>query len=164
MTSICVDTSFLISFADKGRPNHQAAMEYFRYAVENEFRICLSTLVIAEFEVKQRITDLPLSNFEVVPFSARHAVEAAKFHRTLTDLKSPDDGPRHVVRNDLKILAQAELEGCQTVLGEDSNTLTRWTEKLHNAGHTQIRSILLKNGFLPEELNDPNQKGLNLGS
>jgi len=68
MTSICVDTSFLISFADPSRLHHSAAVAYFRYAAENDYRLCLSTLVIAEFEVKQRITDLPLSTFEIVPF------------------------------------------------------------------------------------------------
>lgn len=126
MTSICVNTSFLISLADQSRPHHATATQYFRYAVENGYTLVLSALVIAEFEVKQRITDLPLLNFQLLPFSARHAIKSAEFHRDLATVPKQDEAARHVVRNDLKILAQSELEGCVVILGEDANTLTRW--------------------------------------
>ena len=163
MNSICVDTSYLISFADPSRPHHEAAVQYFRYAVQSGIRLCLSTLVISEFEVKQKITDLPLSHFEVVPFSARHAVRSAELLRKISGIPAPDDAARHVVRNDLKILAQADIEGCSVILGEDARTLTKWAESLLKVGETNVRSVLLRDGFVPDELNDPEQKGLDLG-
>lgn len=41
MLKICVDTSFLISFADDSRPNHSTAMDYFRHCVANGHLLCL---------------------------------------------------------------------------------------------------------------------------
>lgn len=69
MLKICVDTSFLISFADDTRPNHSTAVDYFRHCVANGHLLCLSTLVVSEFEVGQPASDLPLQHFHIIPFN-----------------------------------------------------------------------------------------------
>lgn len=127
MLKICVDTSYLISFADDSLSlNHSTAVDYFRHCVANGYLLCLSTLVVSEFEVAQPASDLPLQHFHIVPFNFRHAVRSADYHKIIKGLPAPDAADRHVVRNDFKILAQADIEQCQVILTEDANTLTRW--------------------------------------
>jgi predicted nucleic acid-binding protein len=162
MVKICVDTSFLISFADPSRPNHPVAVEYFRHCVGNGHMLCLSTLVVAEFEVMQPISDLPLGNFHILPFNFRHAVESANYHRQIKGTVPVDEANRSVVRNDLKILAQAQIEECSIILTEDANTLTRWAERLRGSDHCRVSSILLRDGFRPAELKNPDQKTLGI--
>lgn len=162
MVKICVDTSFLITFADPSRSNHPVAVEYFRHCVGNGHMLCLSTLVVAEFEVKQPISDLPLGNFHILPFNFRHAVESANYHRQIKGSEPVDEANRSVVRNDLKILAQAQIEECSIILTEDANTLTRWAERLHGSDLCRVSSILLKDGFRPDELKNPDQKTLGI--
>jgi len=162
MVKICVDTSFLITFADPSRPHHSVAVDYFRHCVGNGHMLCLSTLVVAEFECGQPITDLPLGNFQIIPFNFRHAVASANFHRQLKSSDPVDDASRSVVRNDLKILAQAEIEECSIILSEDANTLTRWAGRLKTSNQCRVSSILLKDGFRADELKNPEQKTLGI--
>jgi hypothetical protein len=90
MLKICVDTSYLISFADPERPNHSTAVDYFRHCVANGYLLCLSTLVVSEFEVGQPASDLPLQHFHIVPFNYRHAVRSADYHKVIKGLPAPD--------------------------------------------------------------------------
>jgi hypothetical protein len=158
MLKICVDTSFLISFADDTRPNHSTAVDYFRHCVANGHLLCLSTLVVSEFEVGQPTSDLPLQHFHIIPFNFRHAVRSADYHKVIKGMPAPDSSDRHVVRNDLKILAQADIEQCLAILTEDANTLTRWADQLGKTNSCSVAPVLLKDGFRPEELVDPDQK------
>lgn len=162
MLKICVDTSYLISFADGSRPNHSTAVDYFRHSVANGYLLCLSTLVVSEFEVGQPASDLPLQHFHIIPFNFRHAVRSADYHKIIKGLPAPDAAERQVVRNDLKILAQADIEQCQVILTEDANTLTRWANQLGKSNTCRVIPILLKDGFRPEELVDPDQKTLGI--
>ena len=58
-----VDTSFLITLADKTRPNHLVAKQYFQECLLRRIPLYLSAIVVSEFQVKQAINDLPLRNF-----------------------------------------------------------------------------------------------------
>jgi predicted nucleic acid-binding protein len=162
MVKVCVDTSFLITFADPSRPNHAVAVDYFRHCVGNGHILCLSTLVVAEFEYGQPISDLPLGNFHILPFNFRHAVASANYHRQIKGNEPVDGAGRSVVRNDLKIIAQAQIEECSIILSEDASTLTRWAERLRDSNHCRVSSILLKDGFRPDELKNPDQKTLGI--
>jgi hypothetical protein len=162
MVRICVDTSYLISFADPTRPNHQTAVDYYRYCVEKGHLLCLSTIVVAEFEVGQSASDLPLSHFFIVPFNFRHAVRSADYHRVIKGQSAPDDAGRNVVRNDLKLIAQADVEECLVILTEDENTLTKWAALLAKIDLCKVSSLLLKTGFRPGELVHPEQKSLGI--
>ena len=46
---VLLDTSYLITLADKNRPHHEAARRYWKYFLENEIPIYLSTVVVSEF-------------------------------------------------------------------------------------------------------------------
>jgi hypothetical protein len=159
-TRVLLDTSFLISFANPLRPHHAVAVEWFRHCVKNRIPLGLSTIVAAEFEMNERITDLPLRNFHVVPFNMPHAQKAGSFQNLLRD-RDPAD-KRNVVINDLKILAQAEVEQFGMILTEDANTLTKYANRLGEAGLGNVKALLLKEGFAPGRLQDPDQTEMDL--
>ena len=153
--SVLVDTSFLISFADGGRKHHAVAMEYHRYLLENSIPIYLSCLVAAEFAVRQPITDLPLRTFRVLPFNLPHAIRAAALD--FKELRKGEDA-RAIVKEDVKILAQAAVENIGHVLTEDAQTLYRYCEQLRTAGKISTKAIKLVDGFDASWFIDGGQK------
>lgn len=119
----------------------------------------VSTIAAGEFEVGQPVSDLPLQNFRILPYNLPHAIKAAalyKADRGLNPPKSPDD-KRPLVINDLKIIAQCEVEGIPLILTEDENTLARIVGRLRPTGHLRLRALLLKDGFIPGALAAPEQ-------
>lgn len=89
-------------------------------------------------------------------------MESTNYHRQIKGSDPVDSTNRSVVRNDLKILAQAQIEECGIILTEDETTLTRWAARLSGSNHCRVVSILLKDGFRPDELKDPEQKTLGI--
>jgi predicted nucleic acid-binding protein len=140
MNGILLDTSFLISFSDPNRPHHETAKQYYRKSLEREIPLFLSSIVIAEFEVKQPITDLPLRNMLVLPFNVDHA-RACGLMTGLINRSKTDDRVR--VKDDLKLIAQCACEGISHLLTEDSNTLVKYMQ----SSNQPTKPILLKHGF-----------------
>lgn len=163
MLQVSLDTSFLISFADPARPNHLVAVEYFRHCLTRHIPMWISTIVTGEFEVRQRVTDLPLQNFRILPYNLLHSVKAAALFRALESQSpiSPQD-TRRVVINDLKIIAQAEEESIPVILTEDENTLARLATRLRGLNAASVQAVLLAKGFAPGRLEDPGQEQLPL--
>ncbi|MFZ5526661.1 MAG: type II toxin-antitoxin system VapC family toxin [Pseudomonadota bacterium] len=156
MNSVLLDTSFLITFADPNRPFHDTAHKYFRECVARRVRMYLSTIAISEFEVKQRITDLPLRNFIVLPFNIEHAVQCGSLFSTT----SRDTGDnRAVFKDDLKLIAQCDAEGITHVLTEDENTLAKYLQRIHSGVFKPTQAVLLSSGFDTSWFED-GQKGL----
>lgn len=156
MSAFLLDTSFLISLADPARPHHAAAVSYFREALRQHVPLYLSAIAASEFQVKQAVTDLPLRNFEVLPFNIDHAMQAGLLMRQL-ERDAGDD--RAVVKDDIKLIAQAICESMTHVLTEDARTLARYLHRLNTAGECNVRPILLKDGFEPAWFNN-GQRGL----
>lgn len=153
-----VDTSFLISLVDRTRARHDVATQYYRLALEQRVPMFLSVIVAAEFEVKQPVTDLTLKNFRILPFNMPHAVKSAELWRQL----DRDEGDsRAVVRDDVKLLAQADKEGIPLILTEDARTLDKYCGRLRDRGVFLIRTVLLTDGFDPGGLSGNGQRGLN---
>lgn len=155
---VVVDTSFLISLVDNNRPQHAVAAQYYRLALEQRVPMILSVIVAAEFAIKQPLTDLPLKQFRILPFNVPHAIQSAELWR---QLERDDGDSRAVVRDDLKLLAQADKEGIPLILTEDARTLHKYCNRLRDRGVFQIRSVLLADGFDPSGLRNDGQRGLN---
>ena len=77
-------------------------------------------------------------------------------------LDRDESDSRAVVRDDLKLLAQADKESIQTILTEDENTLHKYCERLRKQGLLRVRMVLLRDGFDPNGLRDDGQRGLDL--
>jgi hypothetical protein len=158
MWQASLDTSFLISFADPARKHHAVAVDYFRHCLAKNIPMWFSTVAAGEFEVGQPVNDLPLQNFRIQPYNLPHAIRAAAFFRALRQASSiPAEDRRPVVLNDLKIIAQAEVEKIPIILTEDRNTLWRLADRLRAGGHAAVQVLLLAEGFTPSRLDDPTQ-------
>lgn len=144
MSAFLVDISFLISLAGPQRPNHATAMAYFREALRQGVPMYLSAIAASEFQVKQAVTDLPLRNFEVLPFNIDHAMQAGLLMRRM-QRDAGDD--RAVVKDDIKLIAQAICESITHLLTEDARTLAKYLDRLRDTGECVVRPILLKDGF-----------------
>ena len=158
MIQVSLDTSFLISFADPNRPHHTLAVDYFRHCLAQSIPIWISTVAAGEFEVKQRISDLPLQNFRIQPYNLPHAIRAAALFRAVQQSNSNSaEDSRKIIINDLKIIAQAEEEQISVILTEDANTLSRIATRLRQQNASSVRVLLLAEGFAPGKLENPDQ-------
>lgn len=75
---VLLDTSFFIRLLNRVDPLHENAIGYYRYFLEHDFVIKISTIAIAEYCVKGDVCELPLKNMLVLPFNFDHAVRAGK--------------------------------------------------------------------------------------
>lgn len=165
MIQISLDTSFLISFADPGRPNHSVAVDYFRHCLAQRIPMWISVIAAGEFEVGQPVKDLPLQNFRIQPYNLLQAIRSASLYKTLREnSKDYSEDRRPVIINDLKIIAQAEEDQIPIILTEDANTLSRIVESLRKRNAVAVRVLLLKDGFTPARLNKPDQDELRLSA
>ena len=110
-----------------------------------------SAIVAAEFQVKQAVNDLPLRNFIVLPFNIDHAMRTGILMR---DLSRDDGDDRVAVKDDMKLIAQADCESITHVLTEDKNTLAKYLDRLRQAGSCKVRAIVLSQGFDAAWLNN----------
>lgn len=156
--SVLLDTSFLISLVDRNRPNHKVAGQYYKYLIEQKSAIYLSAIVASEFAIKQAITDLPLKNFRILPFNITHSVESARLSNLLGPKDTGDN--RSVVREDVKIMAQASHENIDFILTEDGSTLFKYCHRLQKAGNLNVRAIKLADGFDSSDLRLDGQKSV----
>lgn len=158
MIQVSLDTSFLISFAAPGRPNHAVAVEYYRHCLAQRIPMWISTIAAGEFEVGQPVSDLPLQNFRILPYNLAHAIRAAALFRADREASAPaPEDRRPIIINDLKILAQADEDQIPVILTEDANTLSRLAARLRLRSATAVRVLLLAEGFTPGRLENPAQ-------
>jgi predicted nucleic acid-binding protein len=144
LNSVLLDTSFLISFANPDRPQHDVARQYFRECIHRQIPMYLSAIVVSEFQVRQAINDLPLRNFVVLPFNVDHAMRCGILVRQLAR-DAADDRVR--VKDDFKLIAQCDCEGISHLLSEDASTLAKYLQRAQAVGQPATQAILLKNGF-----------------
>lgn len=103
------DTSFFIRLLDKNDILHTNAKEYFKYFLENDYYLTISTIVIAEYCTGGDISELPLNNLQILPFNIKDAKLTGKFARTIFDRRNLINlGNRNIIPNDTKLFAQAE--------------------------------------------------------
>ena len=166
MIQVSLDTSFLISFADPIRPHHAIAVDYFRHCLAQRIPMWISVVAAGEFEVKQPVGDLPLQNFRIQPYNLAHAIRAAALLRSLqADSSQPvENNARKIIINDLKIIAQAEEEKIPVILTEDANTLSKIVNRLRQSNISSTHVLLLRDGFTPGKLGNPDQNEFTLPS
>lgn len=156
--SVLLDTSFLISLVDRNRVNHNTAVLYYKLLLEQQTPVYFSSIVAAEIAIKQPITDLPLKKFRTIPFNIPHSIESARLWNLLG---TRDDGDsRSVIRDDVKLMAQASHEAIPFILTEDASTLYKYCERLRTSGNLNVSAIKLRDGFDYSAFRLDGQKGL----
>lgn len=107
MDSILLDTSFCIRLLKSNDALHQNAKEYFKYFLEQKIEIYLSSIVIAEYSVKDDANNLPLEFVKIIPFDFFDGKTAGEFHSILINHKDQVANiERNVIKDDCKLIAQ----------------------------------------------------------
>ncbi len=113
MHSVLLDTSFFIRLLNDEDSLHQNAKGYFKYFLENEIIMNISTVSVAEYCVGGNIDELPLMNIQIMPFNFDHARRAGEFARIIFNenkILREKLKPRAIIPNDSKLFAQADCD------------------------------------------------------
>ncbi len=113
MHSVLLDTSFFIRLLDDSDPLHKNAVGYFKYYLENDIQMSVSTVAIAEYCVLGKLDELPLKDVRIIPFNIDHAQRCGVFSHFLFNSRSNGHltvENRNVIPNDSKLFAQADLD------------------------------------------------------
>jgi predicted nucleic acid-binding protein len=115
--SVLLDTSFFIRLLNDEDHLHVNAKGYFKYFLDNDIIMKISTISIAEYCVLGRITELPLKNIFIVPFNLDHAEKAGEFASIIfseNNVSKESLHPRAIIPNDSKLFAQADKDNSIT--------------------------------------------------
>jgi hypothetical protein len=127
--SVLLDTSFFLRFLNDKDPLFKNADGYFRYFVQKEIKMMISTISIAEYCVGGDVHEFPLRNLQIVPFNLDHAKRAGEFAKIIHQNKGTLQlRERILIPNDTKLFAQADCENSvELYLTSDSDS-----EKIYN--------------------------------
>ncbi len=109
-SSALIDTSFFLRFLNENDPLFNNANEYYKYLIEKDFALIISTIAIAEYCVGGSADELPLKNLRILPFNYNHALRAGKFAKVLFEARKKNIvnlEERVIIPNDAKLFAQA---------------------------------------------------------
>ncbi|MUH35173.1 hypothetical protein D9O36_04915 [Zobellia amurskyensis] len=111
--SILLDTSFFIRLLNNEDKLHSNALGYYKYFLENEITLKVSTITIAEYCVLGKLEDLPLLNIQILPFNLNEAQRAGEFAKVIfleNKVSLSSLHPRAIIPNDSKLFAQADID------------------------------------------------------
>ncbi len=111
--SVLLDTSFFIRLLNDEDPLHTNAVGYFKYFLENEITLKVSTISIAEYCVLGKLEDLPLKNIQILPFNLKEAERTGEFASIIFNENKVNItklSPRAIIPNDSKLFAQCDLD------------------------------------------------------
>ena len=123
--SVLLDTSFFLRFLNDESPLYKNADNYFRYFLQKEITMMISTISIAEYCVGGSIGELPLKNLQIIPFNLDHSKRTGEFAKIVFQNKNKLKlNERNIIPNDTKLFAQADCEkSIQFYLSSDSESL-----------------------------------------
>lgn len=111
--SVLLDTSFFIRILNEDDPLHTNAVAYFKYFLDNQIYLKVSTISIAEYCVRGKLEDLPLRNIQILPFNLKDAERTGEFARIIfyeNQISLEKLYPRAIIPNDSKLFAQCDLD------------------------------------------------------
>lgn len=109
--AVLLDTSFFLRFLNDDSPLYNNADGYFRYFLQNEIKMYVSTISIAEYCVGGDIHELPLKNLQIIPFNIDHSKKAGAFAKLIFQNKNKLQlRERNIIPNDTKLFATADAE------------------------------------------------------
>src|SRR5689334_16979159 len=99
-----LDTSFLIRLLLPSEALHQQATAYYKYFLEKQIPLFISTISVAEYCVQGSIGELPLQQVQVLPFNLKDAENAGHLMKLLlTHREALQALGRKVIINDVKL-------------------------------------------------------------
>ena len=111
LKAVLLDTSFFIRFLNDSDPQFKNADGYFRYFLQKEITMMISTISVAEYCVGGDVHELPLRNLQIVPFNIDHSKRTGEFAKIVFQNKGKLKlKERNIIPNDTKLFAQADCE------------------------------------------------------
>lgn len=122
--SVLLDTSFFLRFLNDNDPLFENADAYFRYFIQNEITMIISTISVAEYCVGGDINELPLRNLQIIPFNLDHSKRTGEFAKIIFHNKGKLKlNERNIIPNDTKLFSQADCEkSIEFYLSSDSES------------------------------------------
>ena len=109
--SVLLDTSFFLRFLNDNDSLFDNADKYFRYFIQNDISMIISTISIAEYCVGGDVHELPLKNLQILPFNLDHSKRTGEFAKIVFQNKGKLKlNERNIIPNDTKLFAQADTE------------------------------------------------------
>ncbi len=111
--SVLLDTSFFIRLLNDEDKLHSNAIGYYKYFLEEEITLKISTVTIAEYCVLGKLEDLPLMNIQILPLNLKEAQRAGEFAKIIfseNKISLSSLHPRAIIPNDSKLFAQADVD------------------------------------------------------
>lgn len=109
--AVLLDTSFFLRFLNDNDPLFKNADGYFRYFLQKEITMMISTISIAEYCVGGDVHELPLRNLQIVPFNLDHSKRTGEFAKIVFQNKEKLKlKERNIIPKDTKLFAQADCE------------------------------------------------------
>lgn len=153
--AVLLDTSFLITMADPRRDRHAVAKQYFQHFLVSRMPMMVSSIVVAEFCVRQELPTLPLEQLILLSFTHEDAVVAASFDFKVHKRAEKE---RQSLKDDLKIIGHAHARNIGYLITDDAETMFEYCEALRKDGRTHLRGIKLQTGFSLEHFTPDGQK------
>lgn len=133
MDRILIDTSFCIRLLKSNDPLHQNAKDYFKYFLEQKIDIYLSSIVIAEYSVKDDANNLPLEFVKIIPFDFYDGKTAGEFHSILIENKHDvSEIERNVIKDDCKLIAQIFNRKIDAYITKDRKSFAKIIKPIQN--------------------------------
>jgi predicted nucleic acid-binding protein len=145
MNSILLDTSFCIRLLKNNDDLHQNAKDYFKYFLEKKIEMYISTIVIAEYSVKDDPTHLPLEFVKIISFDFFDGTTAGEFHSILlNDKELLKKIGRDIVKDDCKLIAQLFNRNIQGYITKDRKSFSKFFEPLQTYKNFQVELLDLE--------------------
>ncbi len=135
------DTSFCIRLLKNNDPLHNNAKEYFKYFLDQKIEIYLSSIVIAEYSVKDDINNFPLESAKIIPFDFLDGKTAGEFHSIFTKNRDKITIERNAIKDDCKLMAQIFNRKIQGYITKDSKSFRQIIQPITTAKEFKIELI-----------------------
>lgn len=114
---ILCDTSFIITLLNEERKDNQVAKDFYKFFLDNNVPLYLSSVVVGEFCVCGEFDQLPIEVMRPITYTLSHAKVAANITRAFQERRKLDhqqdnSWSRPRIPNDSMLLGQASAEPC----------------------------------------------------
>ncbi|MDR4892301.1 MULTISPECIES: hypothetical protein [unclassified Chryseobacterium] len=119
--SVLLDNSFVMRLLKSDDEFHEQTVEYYRYFIEKNIVMYLSTIVISEYAVADDPQNLlMLKSFQILEFDYGDAKVAGEYYTFLKDIQDTRENiERKVIINDLKLLGQIKNREIDAFISKD---------------------------------------------
>ena len=125
--AVLLDTSFFLRFLKDDDPLYKNADDYYRYFINEEITMMISTISIAEYCTGGNVNELPLKYLQIIPFNLDHAKRTGEFAKIAFNARKKRDlivKDRNIIPNDTKLFGQADWEkNIEFYLSSDNESL-----------------------------------------